>query len=182
MVSERIDHPIRSQVNFGSRWQGWAVYLEEAPLQAGVLESRPRARELIYVFGLWRAARSLGDIRNQWNELTPVETATYWPEVTPLLDPDVSRKYAYLRPSPGHGLEYTIGNIQMFRLLSRMKQRQREDFDLRAFRDTFISKGRIPIALIDYEMTGDKRVIAPFWNTPPIETILDAPPAATISQ
>lgn len=168
IVSERIDHPIRSQVNFGARWQGWAVYLEEAPLQAGILEAHPRARELIYVFGLWRAARSLGDIRNQWNELSAAETAAYWQEVTPLMDPNVARKYAYLRPSPGHGLEYTMGNIQMFRLLSRMKQRERDAFNLRRFHDTFIGMGRIPIALIDYEMTGDPAVVKAFWRTPTI--------------
>ena len=168
IVSGRIDHPIRSQVNFGARWQGWAVYLEEAPLQAGILEAHPRARELIYVFGLWRAARSLGDIRNQWNELSAAETAAYWQEVTPLMDRNVARKYAYLRPSPGHGLEDTLGNIQMFRLLSRVKQRERDAFDLRRFHDTSMAKGRIPVALIDYEMTGDPAVVEGFWRTPAI--------------
>ena len=168
MLSERIPHPIRSAVNFGARWQGWAVYLEEAPMQAGVLEARPRTRELIYLFGLWRAARSLGDIYNQWNEMTAAETADYWQEVTPLMDPDVARKYAYLRPAPGHGLEYTIGNIQMFELLAEMKRRKRDDFVLGEFHDEFIAKGRIPIALIRYEMTGDDRHVRRFWDRPPL--------------
>lgn len=171
MVSSRVDNPIRSQVNSGARWQGWAVYLEEAPLQAGVLEARPRTRELIYIFGLWRAARSLGDIYNQWNEMTAAETAEWWQEVTPLLDPDVARKYAYLRPAPGHGLEYTIGNIQMFELLAEMKRRKRENFVLGEFHDEFMSKGRIPIALIRYEMTGDDRDVKRFWNRPPLSSL-----------
>jgi len=179
MVSARVDNPIRSHVNFGARWQGWAVYLEEAPMQAGVLESRPRTRELIYVFGLWRAARSLGDIYNQWNEMTAKETAEYWQEVTPWLDPDVARKYAYLRPAPGHGLEYTIGNIQMFELLAEMKRRKREDFVLGEFHDEFMSKGRIPIALIRYEMTGDDRDVKRFWNRPPLSTLGVASVAAS---
>lgn len=171
MVSSRVDNPIRSLVNFGARWQGWAVYLEEGPLQAGVLESRPRARELIYLFGLWRAARSLGDIYNQWNEMTAEETAEYWQEVTPWLDPDVARKYAYLRPAPGHGLEYTIGNIQMFELLAEMKRRKRDDFVIGEFHDEFMSKGRIPIALIRYEMTGDDRDVKRLWKRPPLSTL-----------
>lgn len=171
IVSARIDHPIRSQVNFGARWQGWAVYLEEAPLQLGIFEARPRTRELIYVFGLWRAARSLGDIYNQWNKMTAAETAEYWQEVTPYLDPDVARKYAYLRPAPGHGLEYTIGNIQMFRLLAERKRQLGDDFVLKEFHDEFISKGRIPIAAIHYEMTGNADAVAPFWERTPLSSL-----------
>ena len=171
-IAEKIPHPIRSAVNFGGRWQGWAVYLEEASLQAGILEARPRTRELIYLFGLWRAARSNGDILNQWNEMTAAETSQYWLKMTPLLDPNVARKYAYLRPAPGHGLEYTIGNIQMFRLLAERKRQLADKFNLKEFHDEFISKGRIPISLIRYEMTGYEKDVEEFWNRPPISSIL----------
>jgi hypothetical protein len=171
LMAANNEHPIRGQVNFGARWQGWAVYLEEAPLQLGVLESRPRTRELIYVFGLWRAARSLGDIYNQWNDMTAAETAEYWMEVTPMLDPNVARKYAYLRPAPGHGLEYTIGNIQMFSLLAARKRQLGEEFVLKEFHDEFMSKGRIPIALIQYEMTGDATAVDRFWNRTPLSSL-----------
>lgn len=172
MMAARIPHPIRSRANFGSRWQGWAVYLEEAALQAGALDERPRTRELIYIFGIWRAARALGDIRNQWNELTAAETADYWLSATPLLDPDVARKYAYLRPLPGHGLEYTIGNFEMWRLLSTRKQQLGEAFDLQAFHDDFIARGRIPISLIRFEMTGLDDEVAHFWDRPPLSTVV----------
>lgn len=172
LMARHHPNPIRSAVNFGARWQGWAVYLEEAGLQGGVLKDRPRTRELIYIFGLWRAARSLGDIYNQWNEMTAAETAEYWMEVTPLLDPDVARKYAYLRPAPGHGLEYTIGNIQMWRLLAERKRQLGDEFVLQDFHDEFMSKGRIPIALIRYEMTGYDEHVRKFWKRPPLSKVL----------
>ena len=172
LVASNISNPIRSTVNFGARWQGWAVYLEEAAMQAGALESRPRTKELIYIFGLWRAARTLGDIYNQWNRMTAAETSAYWMDITPLLDPDVARKYAYLRPLPGHGLEYTIGNIQMFQLLGRRKQQLGDAFVLQDFHDEFISKGRIPISLIRYEMTGYDRDVKAFWNRRPLASVI----------
>ena len=172
LMAQHNPHPIRGAVNFGARWQGWAVYLEEAGLQGGVLDNRPRTRELIYVFGLWRAARTLGDIYNQWNEMTAAETAEYWMSVTPMLDPDVARKYAYLRPAPGHGLEYTIGNIQMWRLLAERKRQLGDDFVLQEFHDEFMSKGRIPIALIRYEMTGYDKDVEQFWQRPPLREVL----------
>ena len=171
MMAAHNPNPIRGQVNFGARWQGWAVYLEEAPLQAGLFESRPRTRELIYLFGLWRAARALGDIYNQWNQMTAPETSEYWMEMTPLLDPNVARKYAYLRPAPGHGIEYTIGNIQMFQLLGDRKRQLGDKFVLKDFHDNFMSKGRIPMALIRYEMTGYGKDVESFWNRQPLSSV-----------
>lgn len=157
-------HPIRAHVQSGSRWQGWAVYLEEGPLQAGILDTRPRSRELIYIFGLWRAARTLGDVRNQLNQMNAEQTVKWWLEVTPLLDPNVARKYAHLRPTPGHGLEYTMGNLQMFNLLAEKKRQMGEKFVLKDFHDEFMGKGQIPIALIRWEMTAYERDVKKFWE------------------
>jgi hypothetical protein len=172
MLARSNPNPIRATVNSGSRWQGWAVYLEEATLVAGALADHPRARELVYIFGIWRAARSLGDIHNQWNTMTARETAEYWVESTPLMDPDVARKYAYLRPMPGHGLEYTIGNIEMWRLLADVKRQRGQDFSVGRFHDEFISKGRIPLSLIRYEMTGLTDDVDGFWDRPSLETVV----------
>lgn len=173
-VSPRVDNPIRSKANFGARREGWAVYLEEGMMRAGLLESRPRTRELIYIFGIWRAARMVGDIKNQWNEMTAAETADYWVEITPLLDPDVARKYAHVRPAPGHGLQYTIGAIQMFELLATRMWQLGDDFVLKDFHDEVMSKGKIPVALIRYEMTGYDDVVEKFWDRQSLDAFLEA--------
>jgi hypothetical protein len=173
LVAANEEHPIRGQVNFGARWQGWAVYLEEGPLQLGLFEDEARTRELIYIFGIWRAARALGDIYNQWNTMNSAEVVDYWREVTPLLDPDVARKYAYLRPSPGHGLEYTIGNLEMFQLLAERKRQLREDFVLRDFHDEIMALGRIPLSLVRYQMTGYRGDVERFLNRQPLEAVIE---------
>jgi hypothetical protein len=162
-----MDHPIRKHVRSHARWQGWAVYLEEGPMQAGILETRPRSRELIYIFGIWRAARSLGDVYGQRNDKSAQQVVDWWMEVTPLLDANVARKYAHLRPIPGHGLDYTLGNIQMFQLLGDRKRQLGEKFVMKDFHDEFMKKGQIPMALIRYEMTGyDGEVKRLFERTP----------------
>lgn len=177
-VSPRVDNPIRSQVHFGARAEGWGVYLEEGMMRAGLFESRPRTRELIYIFGIWRAARAAGDIKNQWNEMTAVETAEYWVGVTPMLDPDVARKYAHVRPAPGHGLQYTIGAIQMFELLATSMRQLGDDFVLKEFHDEVMSKGKIPVALIRYEMTGNDDVVKDFWQRQSLDEFLKEQQAA----
>ena len=168
MLSNAHPDPIRRAFLDGARWQGWAVYLEEAALQSGFFDDRPRVKELIYHFGLWRAARTVGDIENQRNEKTAAEVAQWWRKVTPFLDADVARKYAHIRTLPGHGLEYTIGNVQMWELLAAARHKQGERFNLRAFHDDFIRRGRIPMALIRYEMLGDDAMEPALFARPPI--------------
>lgn len=168
MLSNAHPDPIRRAFLDGARWQGWAVYLEEAALQAGFFDDRPRVKELIYHFGLWRAARTVGDIENQLNAKTAEEVATWWRKVTPFLDADVARKYAHIRTLPGHGLEYTIGNVQMWELLAAARHKQGERFNLRNFHDDFIRRGRIPMALIRYEILGDDAMEPALFARPPI--------------
>lgn len=169
-IENHVNHPIR-KVSFGDRREGWAVYLEEAALQAGLMDDQPRTRELIYIFGMWRAVRTVGDVRNQTNAYTTEQTIDYWMKWTPYLDRGVARKYSYLRPTPAHSLHYTMGAIEMRRLLADRKNQLGEAFVLKDFHDEFMSRGRIPIALIRYEMLGDEEDIAVFWDRTPLSDL-----------
>ena len=168
-VRRNLTHPIRSKVRSHARWQGWAVYLEEGPLQAGILDDRARARELIYIFGIWRAARSLGDVYGQRNDMRAQQVVDWWMQVTPLLDANVARKYAHLRPIPGHGLDYTVGNIQMFQLLGDRKRQLGERFVMKDFHDDLMSRGQIPVALLRYEITGFDGDVKRFFERIPLQ-------------
>lgn len=172
MIEQRNTHPIRGRISFGDRREGWGVYLEEAALIAGLFDDQPRVRELIYVFGLWRAARTLGDVWNQRNEMTAGETVKYWMRWTPWLDEHVSRKYAHLRASPGHTLHYTVGAVLMYKLLGERKHQLGEKFVLKDFHDDFMSRGRLPIALLRYEITGYDDDVRRFWERTRLSDLL----------
>lgn len=162
-------NPIRAKVNDPVRYQGWAVYLEETPLQLGFYDgSKGRERELIYLFGLWRAARSIGAVERQLNEKTADQVVDYWLSVTPLLDRAVARKYSHMAVDAGHGLEYTIGNVQMSTLLADRKRQLGEKFVLKDFNDSVLAKGRIPLSLVRWEMTGQDDEVKQFFDRPPI--------------
>jgi hypothetical protein len=159
-------HPIRKYFRDGGRMEGWALYLEEAPLQLGFYNDRPRARELIYNFGIFRAARTLGDIRLQRNEISIPNVVKYWRSKTPWLDANVARVDAeiYLRRPPGYGLGYTVGSFQMYKLLADRKQQLRDKFVLGEFHDQVLAAGALPFALIRYEMTGLDDEVKQFWH------------------
>lgn len=169
-----VDHPIRKYFRDGGRMEGWALYLEETPLQLGFYEKRPRTRELIYNFGIFRAARTLGDVRLQRNEVSIPDVMTFWRAKTPWLDANVARVDAeiYLRRPPGYGLGYTIGSFQMYKLLADRKQQLRDEFVLGEFHDQVMAAGALPIALIRYELTGLDDEIQQFWDHQPLTSKL----------
>lgn len=169
-IAERDTRPIRGSYSEGARVEGWGTYLEEAMMIAGVAEDSPRAKEYILLFGIFRAARVPADIRMQFNQWNVAEAVDYMRAMTPWLDEDVARVDAeiYLRRPPGYGFSYAIGKLQMEALLADRARQLGDDFVLRAFHDRFLAAGRLPIALIRYEMTGLDDEVSAFWHTEPI--------------
>jgi hypothetical protein len=177
-------HPIRRHIRDGVRHQGWGVYLEEGPLQLGLFDDLPRTRELVYIFGIFRAARAVGDVFMQRNEWSIDETIDYWMEWTPYLDQNVARVDAelYLRRNQTTSgaytigslyvaLNYTIGHIQIKKLLTDVKKQLGNTFVLKDFHDEFLTKGRIPISLIRYEMTGKDDEVKVLWDRTPLSEL-----------
>lgn len=169
LLAARDKRPIRGPFSDGIRVEGWAMYLEEAMMTAGAL-TNPRAEEFIQLFGIFRAARVPADINMQRNAWSVAEAVAAMKAATPWLDEDVARVDAeiYLRRPPGYGLAYLTGKLQMDALLAEQSARLGDKFVLRDFHDRFLAAGRLPIALIAYEMGGDPAPLAPMWQTPPI--------------
>ncbi len=170
IVERHNEHPIRSKIRSGGRTEGWGVYLEEGMMNAGVIDDLPRVRELIYVFGIFRAARVPADVWLQRNEMTVSEVVDWWMERTPWLDENVARVDAeiYLRRPPGYGLGYMIGMLQMQQLLADRKRQLGDDFVLKDFHDTFMASGRLPLSLIRWEMTGLDDEVSDLWRRVPL--------------
>ncbi|WP_338242478.1 DUF885 family protein [Aurantiacibacter hainanensis] len=170
VLAARDERPIRGRYSEGSRAEGWATYLEEMTVLAGGTEHTPRGDEYMMLFGIFRAARVPADIYMQHNAWDVREAVDFMRAQTPWLDEDVARVDAeiYLRRPPGYGVAYTIGKLQMDALLADRAMQLGDDFVLRDFHDEFMAAGRLPIALIRYEMTGEADEVALFWDTPPI--------------
>jgi hypothetical protein len=165
IMTERIDHPVRGKIDSGARAEGWATYLEEAMLQAGLFEDLPRVRELIQIFGIFRAARVPADVWLQTRQMNVSQVVDYWLPRVPYLDRNVARVDAeiYLRRPPGYGIGYNIGMLQMQRLLADRKRQLGDGFELKAFHDELMAGGWLPLSLIRWEMTGLDNEVRGFW-------------------
>ena len=139
-------------------------------LQAGLFADRPRVRELIQIFGIFRAARVPADVWLQTGEMSVPGVVDYWRTRVPYLDADVARVDAeiYLRRPPGYGIGYTIGALQLQRLLADVRRLQGEEFVLRDFHDRLMNSGRLPLSLLRWEMTGLDDEVRLFWERLPL--------------
>lgn len=173
MTGGRVTHPIRKHIRDSGRTEGWGFYLEETALQLGLFDDRPRTRELIYIFGLFRAARTIGDVRMQRNEMTVGETMRFWKQWTPYLDDDVARVDAgiYIRRPPGYGMTYTIGMMQLQKLLVDRKRQLGDAFSLKDYHDYLMNTGRLPVSLLRYDLTGHDDEVKHFWPHTPLSKL-----------
>jgi hypothetical protein len=155
LVQRMNTNPIRSRYRDGVRAEGWAFYIEEMFLQAGMLDTRPRAKELFYIAQLKRAARVPAELEMQTGTIDLAAAIDFLVDEIPLMEPDLARYdlAIYLR-RPTYGMNYVMGKVQLEALLSARALQLGDEFDLGEFHDAFLAAGPIPISLIRWEMTG----------------------------
>lgn len=154
-IQRRNPRPIRRSFSDGTRNEGWTFYLEEMYLQAGLLDDRPRTRELFYIAQLKRAARIPAELRMQSGDWSLQQAIDFLVAEVPLMEENLARYdlAIYLRRS-AYGMNYQVGKAQMERLVADRSRQLGEAFDLGRFHDEFLAHGGIPITLIRWEMTG----------------------------
>ncbi len=171
LLARKIENPIRAATRDGGRVEGWAFYLEEALLQAGLLEDRPRARELFYVAQLARAIRIPTELNMQSGQMDLREAIQFMVERVPYMEENLARydlEIYYRRPT--YGMNYIMGKFQLEQLLDEARLMAGADFNLGRFHDEFLAAGLLPISLIRAEMLGwDERTQA-LWR----EVVVDA--------
>ncbi len=169
LVQRRDERPIRGRFSDGGRTEGWGFYLEEMFLQAGLLDGRPRTKELFYLFQIKRATRVRAEVQMHANVFTVADAVQSMMGNVEYLDEDVARVDAeiYLR-RPGYGSGYQMGKLQIDQLLSDRFAQLGERFSLHEFHDQFLAAGNIPVALIRWEMTGIEDDVKDLWNRVPV--------------
>jgi hypothetical protein len=153
----------------GVRAEAYATGMEEALMHLGLLDKRPRSRELLWSLLAFRAARAISDLKMHANQLTYTEAFKYvvdnvpdgWvPADSPVLWGDLD---LYLR-QPCYGVSYLIGSVQVQQLFAQRAAQLGPKFDLKALLDQFTEAGWIPITLVRWEITGLDDQVKQFWK------------------
>jgi hypothetical protein len=153
LVSSRNPDVIRARHTERFKSEGWATYWEEAALQLGFYDDRPRSRELIYNFLRLRALRVVIDVRMALGEMSAEEGAAALMSVP--MDERTAREEADdFFAAPTGGIVYQVGKLQIERLLGERRRQLGTNFNLRSFHDDVVCAGWVPLELTRWEMTG----------------------------
>jgi hypothetical protein len=151
-----------------SRAEGLATGMEEIAMHAGLMDEKPRVRELVWIMLACRCARGMGDLMMHSNKFTLEEAVDFGAKWTPRgwmpkegntiwTDEDL-----YLR-QPGYGTSYVVGKVHLEKLMADRAEQLGDEFDLKSFFDEFHTYGMIPLSLIRWEMTGHDDEIKKLW-------------------
>ena len=146
-----------------SRAEGMATSMEEWMMQAGLYDSSPRSREIVWAMLAARAARGLGNLYAHSNEMTMEQAGTLhvnwtprgWMRRDPLLG---FEQHLYLR-QPGYGASYVTGGRLMEETMAERARQLGDQFTMQRFFDEVNSAGMIPVSLVYWELTGDDRMV-----------------------
>lgn len=132
-------------------------------MHAGLYDSNPRSRELVWIMLAQRAARGLGSLYAHANEMTMAEAGVVHLEWTPRgwmgNEPGLMKfeQHLYLR-QPGYGTSYVTGKYFLERLLARRAKQMENpntEYTLSDFFEELNDAGSAPISLVHWQLTGD---------------------------
>ncbi|MGY8799283.1 MAG: DUF885 family protein [Longimicrobiales bacterium] len=165
LLARAVENPIRRGYGDSSRAEGWATYIEEMFVLAGLTRDVPRADELFYAALMKRASRIYAEASMHAGNFSLDEANRYMIDFVPYMEEDLGRYdlEGYLR-RPGSGSGYMIGKIQLEKMLSEEALELGDEFKLGAFHDEVLSRGMIPLTLIRWEMTGADDEVRTLWQ------------------
>jgi hypothetical protein len=166
LLSGRVENPIRRRYRDSTRAEGWATYLEEMLVLAGITADRPRVTELFYIALMKRASRIYAETMMHAGRFSLDDANRYMIDYVPLMEEDLGRYdlEGYLR-RPGLGSGYILGKIQLEQLLSERSLQLGDEFSLGAFHDDLLARGMIPLTLVRWEMTGYDDEVREHWGS-----------------
>ena len=153
--------PLRYNI-WDTRNEGMATAVEEIFMQAGLYDDNPRVKEIVYIMLAQRAARGLGSLYAQANEMTMEEAGNIHSEYTPRgwmkteKELRIFEQHLYLR-QPGYGTSYITGKYLIENAMAeyaRLQELKKEPFKIKDFLDQMNAMGCIPVSLGQWQMTG----------------------------
>ncbi len=139
---------IRSILSFSAYSEGWALYAEQLADELGAYKEHPEWRLGYLQDQAFRACRLVVDTglhAKRWTRQQAIEwfhttNGNSLDEVTP----EVDRYCSW----PGQACGYKIGHSEMIRQRSRAQAALGDAFDLRAFDDTVVMGGNVPLDVL----------------------------------
>lgn len=125
--------------------EGWGMYTELLMREHG-FDDGPRFRLMLHTDAIWRACRVILDVRMHRGELTVDEATDFLVEETGFQRSNARAEVEWYTYKPTYPLSYLLGRTLLLGLRADEQRRLGLAFSLRAFHDTLMRNGSIPIS------------------------------------
>ncbi|MDX1391678.1 MAG: DUF885 domain-containing protein, partial [Rheinheimera sp.] len=138
----------RTQAQFTAYSEGWGLYAETLAKEMGAYQN-PYSDFGRLITEMWRAVRLVVDTglhSKGWNEQQAID---YFLEKTPIAQGAVISEVRRYIVWPGQATAYKIGMLKILELRSKAKAELGDKFDIRAFHDTVLGGGALPLSVLE---------------------------------
>lgn len=128
--------------------EGWALYCERLGDEMGIYQT-PYDRFGMLTYQMWRAARLVVDTGIHSEGWTREQAQQYLLDNTALSRHEVTTEVDRYIAWPGQALSYYIGEMDIWKNRARAEKALGEKFDIRAFHDSVLQTGSVPLPVLD---------------------------------
>ena len=128
--------------------EGWALYAEQLADEVGMYREFPLGRLGMLQSFLYRAIRIVVDTGMHWKGWSREKAADYMAETVGLARGAVESEIDRYCVWPGQACGYKIGHLEFVRLRGAAQAKLGKHFDLRAFHDTVLKGGAMPLEVL----------------------------------
>jgi uncharacterized protein (DUF885 family) len=121
------------------------MYSEQLMREQG-FDDAPNFRTALYTDAIWRACRIILDVRMHRGELTVDEATDFLVGHTRFEVANARAEVNRYTYTPTYQLSYLLGKVLLLQLRTDEQNRLGPKFDLRAFHDTLLNNGSLPIS------------------------------------
>ena len=128
--------------------EGWALYSEYLGEEMGIYHT-PYEHFGFLTYQMWRACRLVVDTGIHHLGWTRQQAIDYLTQNTALSQREIANEVDRYISWPGQALSYELGYLKIRELRERAEKQLGEKFDLRAFHDTILAQGSVPLPVLE---------------------------------
>ncbi len=152
LAQEQGEQPAFRRENYISAYgEGWALYTEKLGKEMGIYET-PYEDFGRLTYEMWRATRLVIDTGVHHKGWTREQALAYLRDHTALSEHEVTTEVDRYISWPAQALSYKLGEIAIVRLRAEAEQALGPKFDIKAFHDTVLKQGSVPLPVLEQQV------------------------------